>query len=325
MNNIESYITVPIGQKAHFTAEQFAIQATSPDKGRQVYLNTLAVYAVHDYLDWLQIESDLEQSDSWCPGIQNLADVADLVLTNIGSLECRLVLPEETSFVIPPQATENRIGYVAVRLNESLDRAELLGFLGAIAPSERVRQIPLTRLQPIDVLLERIPVTARIANDADKRAVNLSRWLKNIFEDGWLTVEALFDSQTANPALSVRSKSKLRNLDANNLTNAVARGKSIDLGIQLAGQKVALVVTSQPVEDEIEIRLQLYPIEQFRSLPPNLQLIVLDETGAGIPGLQVQARSADDCIQLEFTGAVGERFNVVIALEDVSITEEFQI
>ena len=322
MNNTESesHITIPIGKKAHLTAAGHAASTTSPDKGKQVYLNTLAVYAVHCYLNWLAIESDLEQSDSWSLGIHGLTDLADLVLPGIGSLECRSILPEETSFIVPPQATENRIGYVAVRLNESLDRAELLGFLGKIAPASQPQQIAIARLQPLDVLLERIPVTTQ-TNNTNKVLTNLSRWLESTFENGWLTMEALFEAQ-ANPALAVRNEPQSR---ANNLTSAVKRGKLIDLGIQLAGEKVALIVTCQPADEEMEIRLQVYPAERFMSLPPNLQLTVLDEMGTISPELQVRARDADDCIQLEFTGKVGERFSVVIALEDVRIAEDFQI
>ena len=324
MNNTESksHVTIFIGKKAHSTAGQFAASTASPDKGKQVYLNTLAVYAVHCYLNWLQIESDLEKSDSWSWGIQSLSNVADLVLPGIGSLECRSILPEQTSFVVPPQATENRIGYVAVRLNESLDRAELLGFLGKLAPANRPQQIAIADLHPLDVLLERIPVTTRRVNNTNKVLTNLSLWLKSTFENGWLTMEALFEAQNANPALGVRNEPHSK---ANNLTSAVKRGKLIDLGIQLAGKKVALIVTCQPADEEMEIRLQVYPAERFAILPPNLQLIVLDETGATIPDLQAQARSADECIQLEFTGKVGERFSVAIALEDVRIAEDFQI
>ena len=321
MNNTESHVTVPIGKKAHLTAGQFAACTTSPNKGKQVYLNTLAVYAVHCYLNWLAIESDLRQSDSWSLGIQGLSDVADLVLPGVGSLECCSVLPEETSLVVPPQATENRIGYVAVRLNESLDRAELLGFLGKIAPASQPQQIAIARLQPLNALLERIPATTQ-TNNTNKVLTNLSRWLESTFEDGWLTMEALFEAQKANPALAVRNEPQSR---ANNLTSAVKRGKLIDLGIQLAGKKVALIVTCQPADEEMEIRLQVYPAERFVSLPPNLQLTVLDEMGAISPELQVRARDADDCIQLEFTGKVGERFSVVIALEDARIAEDFQI
>ena len=317
MNSIESScISVPLGREAHATARQFAVN-TPPQRGKQVYLNTLAVYAVHYYLNWLQVESDLGQSDSWNPGIQSLSDVADLVLPSIGCLECRSVLPGETSLIIPPQATENRLGYVAVRLNKSLDKGVLLGFLGAITPANQPQQIPLAHLQPLDVLLDRLPVISQGAGSTTgKVTTNLSRWLENIFEVGWLTVEDLLSIQAANPV-------QLR-MNTDIPATEVKRGKLIDLGIQLAGQRVALIVTCQPADEEIEIRLQVYPADRSIYLPP-IQLVVLDENGNTVPELQVLARSADNCIQLEFTGKPGEQFSVKLALGDVSITEYFQI
>ena len=323
MNSTESLITVPLGRKAHATAEQFAVQATS-QKRKQIYLNTLAVYAVHSYLNWLQVESSLGQGESWSPGLQSLSNVADLFLPGVGALECRSVLPGETSFVIPPQATEDRIGYVAVQLNESLNQAELLGFLSAIAASNAPKQIPLTRLQPLDVLLDTLPATTQTSTILRQVPVNLSHWLENVFEVGWLTVEALFSTKSANPALQVRNEQQLQEITAD-IAPGVKRGKLINLGIQMAGNSVALIVTCEPADEELDIRLQVYSANGSILLPPNLQLTVLDETGTTVPELQVQARSADNCIQLEFTGKPGEQFSVKLALGDDSITEDFQI
>ena len=56
---------VLLDREAHAIARRFAVKQATPQKGKQTYLNTLAVYAVHNYLKWLQIESDLSSSDSW--------------------------------------------------------------------------------------------------------------------------------------------------------------------------------------------------------------------------------------------------------------------
>ena len=326
MNNIQSHIIVPLGKKAHCYSAQFAASAIPPNTGKRVYLNTLAVYAVHCYLAWLRVETSLEQSDSWTVGLQNLSNVADLFLTGIGYLECRPVLPEETVFTIPPQATEGRVGYVAVRLHESLEQAELLGFYKAIAPAHQPQQILLSQLQPLDVLLKYLSTKTQ-TNASIKIVTNLSRWLENIFENGWSILETLFDEETAYLARSPRNRHQLQEIDSVHSTNAVKRGKIIDLKVQLQNKKVALIVTCQPTnkKDEMEILLQVYPINSFVYLPQSLQLAVLDNMGATIPELEAQARSADNCIQLEFTGNAGEQFGVKIALEDVSIIEDFQI
>jgi hypothetical protein len=41
--------------------------------------------------------------------------------------------------------------------------------------------------------------------------------------------------------------------------------------------------------------------------------------------LEAQSRQADDYLQLRFSGSVGERFSVRIAIAQSSVTEEFMI
>ena len=89
--------TVPIELKAHEMARQLAAVQRTVQKGKRAYLNALAVYAVHSYLKWLLIETALEGSDSFNQVKTALANVADLVIPGIGSLECRPVLPGETT------------------------------------------------------------------------------------------------------------------------------------------------------------------------------------------------------------------------------------
>jgi hypothetical protein len=160
-----------------------------------------------------------------------------------------------------------------------------------------------------------------------QRVTNLSQWLKGIADAGWQTLEALFNTQSANPAFSIRTSEQSRENDANNPADGIRRGKLIDLGIELAGNPVALVVTLTPAEanEEIDIRLRVYPTGKQNYLPPGLQLIVLDESGDSVPELKAEARSADEWIQREFSGQPGERFSVKIALGDLSIIENFVI
>jgi hypothetical protein len=160
-----------------------------------------------------------------------------------------------------------------------------------------------------------------------QRITNLSHWLEEIIEASWQTLEALFNTQAANPAFSIRTAEQSRENEVNNPADGIRRGKLIDLGIELAGNPVALVVTLMPVEasEEIDIHLRVYPTGQQNYLPPGLQLIVLDESGDSLPELKAEARSADDWIQREFSGQPGERFSVKIALGDVSIIENFMI
>lgn len=327
MNSIETpRLTVPLGGEAHAIARQFAAEQTTPQKGKKTYLNTLAVYAVHSFLKWLQIETALSQGDSWHPGMRALFDVADLVVSGQGKLECRPVLPGETTFSLPPEVTEDRIGYVAVQFRERLDEVQLLGFVRAVATYNASEQIPIAALQPLDALLDCIPnVVDQVSVLSDsKMRVNLSRWLENIFEAGWQTGEALFSTEAANLAFSFRSADILSESELNNSVVGVSGGKLINWGMQLPGNSVALLVSIAPEADEkVDIRLRVYPYSGQLYLPLSLQLIVLDESGANI--MEAQARNADDWMQLEFSGEPGEQFSVKVALGDVSTEEYFVI
>ena len=149
-------LTVPLELKAHEMARQLAAVQSTVQKGKRVYLNALAVYAVHSYLKWLQIETDLNPSDSFNPAKTALANVADLVIPGIGSLECRPVLRGETTILLPEEVIENRIGYVGVQFSDRLDSVQLLGFAPTFDSSNPPQQIAVAELMPIDTLIEQI-------------------------------------------------------------------------------------------------------------------------------------------------------------------------
>ncbi|MEG4472073.1 DUF1822 family protein [Microcoleus sp. AT9_B5] len=149
-------LIVPLDLKAHEMARQLAAVQSTVQKGKRVYLNALAVYAVHSYLKWLQIETDLNSSDSFNPAKTTLANVADLVIPGIGSLECRPVLPGEKTIFLPEEVIENRIGYVGVQFSDRLDSVQLLGFAPSLDSSNPPQQIAVAELMPIDALIEQI-------------------------------------------------------------------------------------------------------------------------------------------------------------------------
>lgn len=147
---------VPLTSKALKLAKSFQEQYESPAKARQVYLNTLAVYAVDTYCQCLGIETDLEASDSLNPVMQTLMDVADLEITGIGKLECRPVLPTDENCYIPADTWENRLGYVAVEIDESSREATLFGFYPTINPLEMMEQVSCESFQPLEALIDHL-------------------------------------------------------------------------------------------------------------------------------------------------------------------------
>ena len=118
--------TMFIPLEAHRQAQQFRQHHADSVKGKQVYLNTLAVYAVHEYLQILGIDTNLEASLSWNPITQTLSDTAALQVEPQGQFECRPVLPKSESCHVPPETWSDRLGYIAVQFDPQLETATLI-------------------------------------------------------------------------------------------------------------------------------------------------------------------------------------------------------
>jgi hypothetical protein len=68
-SDLEPWIfTVPLALEAHSRAEEFRRYQSNPGKAKQVYLNTLAVYAVHVYLQCRGFETDWREAIVGTPG-----------------------------------------------------------------------------------------------------------------------------------------------------------------------------------------------------------------------------------------------------------------
>ncbi|GAA6617859.1 DUF1822 family protein [Scytonema sp. NUACC26] len=311
-------IAVPLGKDAHHWAEMFAREQATPQKGKQVYLNTLAVCAVHSYLKWLMVETDLTIGDSWEPGLRAIFNIADLVVPNVGKLECRPVLPGEVAFELPMEVSQDRIGYVAVQFNHHLDSVELLGFARAITADTYVEVVRLEQLQPLEALMDTIysvrsdklatacakgDRVASSVNQSEQFLVNLRQWLEGIFERDWQPTELALASG-------------FRHITT--LTNSVSRVKEI----YLDHHPLLLVVQVTPTDiNSVDIRLRLYPGKNGIYLPENLQLVLFDEVGSAC--MEAQSKKTDSWMELEFSCQQNEMFSVKVVLEGTSLTEKF--
>lgn len=155
MNNLRTgCLTIEIEPDFHQIALQFAKEQSSVAKGKQIYLNTLAVLTLAEFLEESSFEPDLDLSDSWNPAVRCFRNVADLVISDIGKLECLPIFEDTERVTIPQEARNNRIAYAVILLSENLDRAQLLGFSTVNNPTDSVTEISLSELQPIENLID---------------------------------------------------------------------------------------------------------------------------------------------------------------------------
>ncbi|MEO0738379.1 MAG: DUF1822 family protein [Cyanobacteria bacterium J06649_12] len=302
----------PITQQGKRIAQQFARDHGLPDIAERVRRNTLAVWVLHEFLEALGILTDLATSDSWNPAMQLTEDVADLVVPGVGRLECRPV--EEAGVCTVPLGVE-RIGYVAVALDEAAGEASLLGFVPEVA----LAQLGLDRLRPMDDFPTHLHQIRQAAlGQEPSQLTRLSRWLEGYFESGWQSAEDLLAQYLWTPAFRQGGQ------PAQQTPLQIKRAKQLDLGLKLGAEQVALVLeVEQENESAVNIGLRLYPLEGRLYLPEGLTVKILD--GENTVCLTAQSRSADNYLQLYFRGHPGEPFSAQVTLGDVSIVENFII
>jgi len=295
------FLEVPLGIEAHRLASKFAAEQSNNAKSKQVYLNTLAVYAAYRFLTWLGIETDLKKSDSWQPIIRNRCNVADLIITDRGRLECRPVLPGEERIFLPSEVTEERLGYLAVQFSDRLDQVELLGFTRTAVS----RVIEIRRLHPVDELIQELSLP---------QPVVFAQWFQGIFDEAWQTLDSLL----APRQLAYRSSRAI----SNKREETIERAKELNLGLLADSQQLVLVVSISPEENqEVRVVIQVHPMETEEYLPPGLKLKVTLDSDS----VEVVARDTDNWLQVPLTEVPGKTITVKISLDDAAVTETFVV
>jgi Protein of unknown function (DUF1822) len=311
-----SSFTVDLDRTAHQWAAKFAASQTSIAKGKKVYLNTLAVCAVRQYLSCVcQLDLDLSHGDSWQVELQSILDVADLVIPNVGKIECLSVLPNITEIPVPPESIDERIGYIIVQFSERLDRVDLLGFV--TKPAGEI--ISLQQLQPLENLLELIYT---------QRLNNLSEFLAGMLGIGWESIENLTEID-ANQVVESREFA-LRNTIVSVPSNAsydslrdFTAGKMINLRAQLSRIPLLLLIgLNQEADGRIKVKIRLHSGGGVPVLPANIKLSLQAANGEVLS--QVEYPRAMNFIQLQsFKLQPGTEFQIHIALDSDVFTESF--
>lgn len=309
MNSITNKLTfcVTLCTEAHAIAQEYSEGIYNPVKQQQIYLNTLAVYALNNYLQCMGFETNWQGSGSCDRLVIQLMNIADLEVKNLGKLECRPVLLGTEVCEIPPEVWLDRIGYVAIQLNYHLKEATILGFI-----PQAEAEVPLNQLQSLEdflLYMSELEIANSLQHNDSSSLVKIGQWLDGFVDAGWQTIEHLLNPQQ----LGLAFKSAV----------SMTRGQKIDLGMQLEQISVALVVKiTEMVEGEVDILTQIYPRENH-VLPEGVKLSISDELGENI--LEVISRDEDNLIQLEFSAELGEKFKIMLAYDESQQTREFEV
>jgi hypothetical protein len=311
--------TVNLDRSAHQWAAKFAAQQTSVAKGRQVYLNTLAVCALRQYLSCVcQLDIDLTQGDSWQVEFQSIMNVSDLVIPNVGKIECLAVLPHSTEIQVPIESIGDRIGYAVVQFSEDLNSVELLGFV-AQPDLETPDPISLNRLQSLDSLLDLI---------YSLRINNLSEFLVGMLGLGWEPIENLIAIDTSNIAAS--QEFALRNqplsVPSNSSYDSIrdfTAGKTINLRASISNIPLLLLIgLNQESDGQIKVKVRLHSGGGVPVLPAATKLALKAANGNLLS--QVEYPKAMNFIQLQsFKLQPGTEFQIQVMLGNDSFTELF--
>jgi hypothetical protein len=315
----DAAVPVLITQEARQLAQGFANQQPTPQKVEQVYLNTLAVCVVTNYLRILGVLANPAVCDSWNPLMRLTINTADLEVVGLGRLECRPISTTALNSTdpvcyVPTEVHDDRIGYVVVHIDEAQVEATLLGFTDRV----EVEELPLSQLRS----LTELPAYLDSLKPRTNLVTHLSQWLQHSVEAGWRSLDDVLGLQPV--AVQWRSSASSETDSSTDTSARVVRGKLINLGSQRPAEQVVLVAeVAFQSESEMAVKLMIYPTEDQMYLPPDLEVMILDT--AGVVVMQAQARQANQAIELEFSGELGDSFRLKVALADWSIEESFII
>jgi Protein of unknown function (DUF1822) len=101
-----------------------------------------------------------------------------------------------------------------------------------------------------------------------------------------------------------------------------------DLGMQLGGHAIALMVAIVPKGDkEMAVLLRIYPMGESSHLPPGLELRLLDEAGnlctPAICARGVNEPVLDPFMQLKLYGQIDSQFSVEVKLGETNLSKNF--
>jgi hypothetical protein len=310
-------VPVPITRWEREISQRFAKEQTDLEKADRVLLNTLAVLAVKNYLQMMEIPISLNNRDCWNSMMRHCTDAADLEIVSLGIVECRPIRYNQEECPIPAEVWHDRIGYLVVEITEDLQEAKILGFVERVTEEE----IAVEELRSLEYFLEYLAELSLVT----KTGTNLSQWLQGIFSDDWQDILSFINSDRSNLAQLFRGgDGVILPLSS----RGVRKGKLLVLDRELSEYSLLLILNieednnTNTVDRKLQIALQLHSLDCVH-LPEGLELQIIDAADKIVAN--TKARKRDNYFQFDIRGNIGEFFGIKINLGECEIREDFVV
>lgn len=304
-------ITIPFTQ----TDRQFVERHQLSDDIKARYF---AAQATHRYLQRIGIPSTVLESET---------DAGLLEIPEVGRLRsCPLSLHPEMrekqveglqpledlidaiwDYVPSEEDTESYIGDVWIDLDNDCRIGEVLGFTPPEQPAES-DLVPTTILVPVTIL---------------------KRWLEGLYDDSaWKhPIDLITGVASSGDVISSSAANQPTPPDImHSHMKAASRAKTLRFGTSDAESVVLLVqITSRTIveNEEINVRLRVYPHKEQRFLLRGLSVTISDQSGGVVQHLKTG--DATRWLECSLSCETSDQFSVEIAWEDKSVIEKLAI
>ncbi|MEO0870168.1 MAG: DUF1822 family protein, partial [Cyanobacteria bacterium J06642_11] len=262
------------------------------------------------------------QSHPLDPIDQSLSEGMVLHLPGYGAIACIHLSTGDTELDIPVCLQDNPIAYIAVELDADLSNGSILGFL----PQTDQAIVRVEALQPMTEL----PQHLAQFNPVGATLTQLNRWWQRSFSQGWELISELTDPLDENltPALrggsTVDSQpSETLSQNQNNPDDGLMCQKTIQLGTDTFALALTMARFATNADPSIGLNVRLSPSIGDAHLPENIQLIASDEADNVFSAMRSRESSAS--LELRFRADPGDRFKLKIVLNEVTLTELFEV
>lgn len=154
---------------------------------------------------------------------------------------------------------------------------------------------------------------------SESSQVNTRQWLEGVFEQGWRTLESLFNDYqlSAVPTMSQESDSEREQVKA---------AKPLHFDATPIPKVFALLVVRLPLEDgRVKTEIKLHPMGKKGILPQGVELRALDENDELIQN-PVISRERENLIQLRaVTAPTGTPLQVQVIFQGIVKSEYFSL